>query len=157
MKKRNRSCKRAFTLVEVLISIAILGTMLIAVFGLLGVALSNSTSEASETGAGFILSTITSDIRSTSATATNTTLYTITMPVAGAATSTNPNKFYLDTDYNITTSIPNARYQVNYWTTGSTTTSQESLVRVIISWPAGAQYTSPQGSVETVIAFDRTQ
>jgi hypothetical protein len=42
------------------------------------------------------------------------------------------------------------------WTTAATTTQQETFVRLLITWPAAAAYTSPQGFVENVIAINRT-
>ncbi|HSI85082.1 MAG: hypothetical protein ACAI35_03780 [Candidatus Methylacidiphilales bacterium] len=156
MKPYSRTGKAAFSLVEIVISLAIVSTILVPVICLIALAVSNTQDESFKTGAGCILSLITSDVRSASKNAASTALYKIQLPTAGATTSASPIQLYVDADYNITPSVDNARYQIHYWTTGSTTGRQESSVRVVISWPAKAQYANALGSLETIILFNRS-
>jgi prepilin-type N-terminal cleavage/methylation domain-containing protein len=154
MGRRGRGRKGGFTLVETVIALAVLSTLLISVFCLLGVAVRNTESEASLTGAGCLLSGLISDIRASSPTAAVSPFYGINLPTAGS-NSTTPTTLYLDINYNKVSTAAEARYQVNYWTSGSSLSFHESTVRLLITWPAGAAYTNAQGSVETVLAVNR--
>jgi prepilin-type N-terminal cleavage/methylation domain-containing protein len=151
---RPRSRKTsAFTLIETIIALAIVGVLLVSVFSLLGVAISENQWAVAQTGASNALSAIMADIRSVPVTATNSPIYNIVFPATGAPTSGNTTFYLNDDDQPVAATA--ARYQVNYWTTGSTPACQESIIRVVISWPANALYTNPQGSVETVILLNR--
>ncbi len=161
MKPRNYSIE-GFSLVEVTLALGVVVFCLVSVFGLLAVGVSSTTASIDQTAATNVLTAIASDLESTSnpsprnSTSQTSPLYQIVIPPAGTATSTTPATSYIGEDGQLAASASGARYQLNVWTTGSTTTQQETLVRLVISWPPQAAYANAQGYVETVIALNRT-
>jgi len=161
MKKRNRAIE-AFTLVEVTIALGVVVFCLVSVFGLLAVGTNLSQISIDQTAAVNILTQVSSDLNATpnpvpkNSTAQTSTVFNVVIPASGTATSTTPTTLYIGDDGQPTTATNTARYQLNIWTTGSSATTQETTARLLISWPAQAAYTNAQGSVESLIAINRT-
>ena len=143
---------------EVVLALGVVVFCLIAVFSLLTVGVTTSQSATARTTASLVLNAISADIRSTPQTtsATNSAVYGITLPaVSASATTTAPNAsspLYIDEDGTTNTAAVGARYRMFVWTTSAASSApvtQETLVRVILAWPAGAtNYTSAEGYVE---------
>ncbi len=168
MRKKRNSIE-AFSLIEVTLALAIVVFCMVIVFGLLAVGVTASESSISQTTASQVLSAISADIQSTPKTvaATNSAIYGIALPatsVTGSVVVTSPaptSPLYIQEDGTTNTAVSGARYRLFVWTTSAETTTapatQETLVRLILSWPAGAtNYTTAQGYVEGVVAVNRT-
>jgi Tfp pilus assembly protein PilV len=158
MKKRNHSIA-GFSLVEVTLALGVASFSLLTFFGLLSVGVNSNRTSSEQTAATNILTSIVSDIRSTpnplpKGSQRNSTVFGITIPASNAVSSTTPSTLYIGENAELTTENA-ARYRLTFWTTASTTTKPETIVRLLITWPAKAPYTSALGSVESVIALDR--
>ncbi len=165
MKKR-ASSQAGFSLVEVTIALGVVVFCLVTVLGLLAVGINSTHSSTIQTSATNILTAVAADLESTPnaipPTAKNSApvvspVYGISLPASGTGTSATPTTIYVGEDGQVTTTAASALYRLSVWTTGSTTQQQETLVRLLITWPASAAYTSPQGFVENVVAINRTE
>jgi len=129
---------------------------------LLAVGINQTQISIDQTSAVNVLTQVASDLESTpnpaprNSTTQTSTIFNVVLPAAGTALSTTPTTLYIGDDGQPTTATNSARYQLNIWTTGSTATTQETQARLLISWPAQAAYTNAQGTVESVIAINRT-
>jgi hypothetical protein len=83
-------------------------------------------------------------------------VYGISLPASGATATATPTTIYIGDDGQVTATASSALYRLNVWTIPPTTTQQETFVRLLITWPAAASYTAPQGYVENVVALNRT-
>jgi Tfp pilus assembly protein PilV len=154
--KTRRSSISGFSLVEVTLALGVVVFCLVSVFGLLAVGVSSTTASIDQTAATNILTSIAADLESTAKAGQTSPVFGITLPLANAATAQVSPAIYIGEDGQKAATAATARYQLNVWTTGSTATRQESLVRLVISWPPQAPYANAQGYVETVIALNRT-
>ena len=143
MKKQFTS---AFSLVELTLALGIAAFCLIAVFGLMPVAVLTSRNATSQTRATNIMAAVVADLRGTPTANTTSAQFGITF-------GTNPPRLYFDGSGQFTTSLgANSRYQLNvtwYGTTGL------RYADVKATWPAAATLANASGSVETLTAFDR--
>jgi len=161
MKKRNRSTL-GFSLVEVTLALGMVVFCLVIIMGLLALGITSTQVSAVQTSATNILTAVVSDLESTqnplpkNGTSQKSPLYQIVLPAAGTTASATPTTIYIGEDGQVVPSSSGALYRLSVWTTGSTTTQQETLVRLLISWPAPSPYTAAQGSLDNVIAINRT-
>jgi len=158
--KQKPSYSAGFSLVEVAVALAVVVICLVALFGLLALGVTQIHTSTEQTVVPNVMSAIVADLQSApnpapkGTTATQSLVYGITLPPNGAANSTTPAVSYIGEDGQPSTKA-NARYQLNVWTIAPTATKQETVVRLLVSWPAQAAYTNAQGSVESIIALDR--
>ncbi len=161
------SSRNGFSLVEVVIALGVVVFCLLTVLGLLAIGVNTTHDSTAQTSATNILNAITADVESTpnitanyspasakGSLAETSAIYGISVPATGTATSSTPTTLYIGEDGQVTTQAA-ALYQLNIWTTGATSTQQETLVRLLVSWPAAASYTRAQGYVENVVAMNR--
>lgn len=164
--KRTRTTA-GFSLVEVTLALGVVVFCLLTVLGLLALSVNTTRGSTVQTSATNILNAVAADLESApnltpastsakGAVAETSYLYGIRVPATGAAASGAPTQLYIGDDGQVTAKA-SALYQLNVWTTGATTTRQETLVRLMISWPAAVPYTAAQGYVESVIALNRTE
>jgi len=136
----------AFSLVELTLALGIAAFCLIAVFGLMPVAVLTSRNATSQTRATNIMAAVVADLRGTPTANTTSAQF-------GIIFGTNPPPLYFDGSGQFTTSLgANSRYQLNvtwYGTTGL------RYADVKATWPAAATLANASGSVETLTAFDR--
>ena len=165
MKKRHSS-RAGFSLVEVTLALGVVVLCLVSVFGLLAVGINSASISIDQTSATNILTSIAADLEATknpapkNTTAQVSPIFNLTIPAGLTSTGapamgTSPATSYIGEDGQ-PAAVGSARYQLNVWTAASTKTQQETLVRLLISWPPRAAYTAAQGYVETVIALNRT-
>jgi uncharacterized protein (TIGR02598 family) len=168
MKKRTRSIS-GFSLVEVTLALGVVVFCLLTIMGLLALGINSTQTSAVQTSATNILTAVSADLQSTpnitaayspasarGSIAETSPIYGITVPASGTTASATPTTIYIGEDGQTVASPGSALYRLTVWTTGSTTTTQETLIRLMITWPAVAPYTAAQGSVENVIALNRT-
>jgi len=168
MKKRNPSLS-GFSLVEVTFALGVIVFCLVTILGLLAVGVNSTHVSTVQTSAINVLTEVTSDLESTpnitpsyspvsakGTVAETSPIYGIKLPASGAGASAIPTTIYIGEDGQKVATATSALYQLNVWTNASTTTQQETFVRLLITWPAAAAYTSAQGYVENIIAINRT-
>ena len=164
-----------FSLVEVVLALAIIAVTFIGLIGLLGLGVANDQTSSEQTVATNIAASILTDLRSTpiySATG-KSTRYGLTLPTTTAANSAKPlsgstaTTLYFDST---STFIPpinpgsapaNAVYVSNVYMTridyvGPTASASlpqsNDMVRIVVSWPAKTT-TIPAGSVDIISQF----
>ena len=102
----------AFSLVEVTLALGIAAFCLIAVFGLVPVAVLTNRNATSQTAATNIMTAVVADLRATPATNTTSSQFGITFGT--------PETLYFDGSGQFTTSLStNSRYQLNITWSGS--------------------------------------
>lgn len=178
MKKRTRSIL-AFSLVEVTVALGVIGFCLLTIIGLLAVGINSTRSSTVQTSAANLLTAVTSDLEAvpnitpsyglTTAKGTvaqpaggrginGSPIYGLSLPVVGGATTTT-TKFYAGDNGLTNATAATSLYQVNIWITPANTATtpphQETFAHVLVTWPAAAPYTTPQGYVEDVVAINR--
>jgi len=163
MKKRKNFIS-GFSLVEVTLALGVVVFCLVTILGLLAVGINSTRVSTVQTSATNILTAVAADLQatpysvppSTKDSAVETSpVYGITLPKTGASTSTTPKTFYINEDGTLsTTGATGALYRLSVWTTGSSSTNQETLVRLLLTWPPSVAYTTPQGYLESVVALN---
>lgn len=142
MKLRNR---KGFSLVEVTFALGIAGFCLIAVFGMMPVAVQTNRSATSQTSATNVMAAVVADLRATPKSSSTSGQFGITF-------GTNKT-LYFDGTGQFTTSLgTNSRYQLNITWSGSTGLRYADLK---VTWPAAAASANTTGSTEMFVAFDR--
>jgi Tfp pilus assembly protein PilV len=172
-----------FSLVEVTLALGVVVFCLVTIMGLLAVGINTTHVSTVQTSAVNILTAVASDVEAApnitpsytpvqakGTKAETSLIYGIKLPAGGAgalyATQALPapaptytviqSPIYIGENGQVVTTAASALYQLNFWINASTATQQETFVRLIISWPAAAAYTSAQGNVESVLAINRT-
>ena len=164
------SAAAGFSLVELTLALGIAAFCLIAVFGLVPIAVQTNRNATSQTAATNMLADVVADIRATAratASATPSQLYSIAIPAAGSS-NTTPQLLYLDGSGRSAASIApvsptpfQPRYvlsvtfpQVSPTPTPPVLPSTYADLKII--WPATSPTpASPSGSVEMFAAFQR--
>lgn len=142
MKKRFAS---AFSLVELTLALGIAAFCLIALFGLVPVAVLANRNATSQTAATNIMAAVVSDLRATPKANTTSAQFGITF-------GTNAI-LYFDGSGQFTTSLgANSRYQLNLTWNGSTGLRYAD---VRVTWPAAATPANARGLAEMFVGFDR--
>jgi len=150
--KRSICVATAFSLIEVTLALGIAAFGLIAVFGLMPVAVQTNRNASSQTAATNIVAAVVADLRALPTTRNTSTQFSI---VFGTAQT-----LYFDGTGQFATSLStNSRYQLNVtWTTSNSTGSCSPTVPcadVKVWWPAAASAANANGSTEMFAAFDR--
>ena len=169
--KTRESGQGGFTLIEVVLALGVVVFCLISVFGLLAVGVTSSHVSIEQTILGNVLTSVVTDLKSTpnppvamnsplsTGLAQTSLVYGIPIPAAGTSpvtANTAPNSsIYLGPNGEI---VPQAqaRYLLSVWTSVPGINRQEIVVRLVLSWPAAAAYNKAAGSVEDVVALNRT-
>ena len=143
MKQRSWS---AFSLIELTLAIGIAAFCLLAVMGLIPIAVQTNRNATSQTAANGIIASVIADMRAT--TSATSPQYVITFG--------NPKTLYFDSAGQFTTSLgANSRYRASV--TFPTSPTGLSYADIRVTWPAPVDptITTPSGSVEMFAAFDR--
>jgi uncharacterized protein (TIGR02598 family) len=152
---RRSLCVAAFSLVEVTLALGIAAFCLIAVFGLVPVAVQTNRNATSQTRATNIMTAVVSDLRATPNSNTTSTQFQITFGTC--------KRLYFDSEGQVVSSglcdpstqvTPTSRYQVNV-TWSDSGWSQLRYADVKVTWPAAASAANASGSTEMFAAFDR--
>ena len=147
-----------FSLVEVTLALGVAGFCLIALFGLLPVAINSNRTATEQTAANGILSAIIADLRATPATsprgsAATSQQYSIPIPTSGSA---GTNTLFFNSDRQVVATAAMGRYLVTIaFPTGGSGARAATMVDVRVTWPAAASVANAQGSAETFTALDR--
>lgn len=138
----------AFSLVEVVLALAIMSFCVIVLLAILPVSLTSIKNATEETAGINVISTIVSDLKSTPATNTTSTIYHLTLPTSTGST----NNFIVDQSGAILAgaNASGARFSVTV-TFNPTTNIVTGLARV--TWPA--QVAAPVGTVESYFSLIR--
>jgi uncharacterized protein (TIGR02598 family) len=143
MKQRSWS---AFSLIELTLAIGIAAFCLLAVMGLIPIAVQTNRNATSQTAATNIVASVIADMRAT--TAATSPQYGITFGTA--------KTLYFDSAGQFTISLgANSRYRARV--TFPTSPTGLSYADIRVTWPAAVDptTTTPSGSVEMFAAFDR--
>ena len=143
MKQRSWS---AFSLIELTLAIGIAAFCLLAVMGLIPIAVQTNRSATSQTAANGIIASVIADMRAT--TSSTSSQYGITFGTA--------KTLYFDSAGQFTTSLgANSWYRASV--TFPTSPTGLSYADIRVTWPAPVDptITTPSGSVEMFAAFDR--
>jgi uncharacterized protein (TIGR02598 family) len=151
MMSRSRA---GFSLVEVTLALGVAAVCLLAVFGLLPIALKTQQIAIEQTAATRIISAAVSDLRNTPPTAPTSPLFTISVP---ANTASSSSILYFDTEGHSSAAInAQSRYRLTLtFTPNSTGGRGATFVHLLLTWPAAASSDNAGGSSETFVALDR--
>jgi len=139
----------AFSLVEVVLALGVASFSMVSILGLLPVGLNNSRSSTAQTGAMNLITSIAADIRSTPSTASVSPRYLI------ATGNTTSQALFFDAQGEVTNSIqPGSRYKAVVQAVWQPSTN-ETLHRVTVSWPAQTSGAVPGGSVDVVVSLTK--
>jgi hypothetical protein len=148
----------AFSLVEVALALGIAGFCLIAIFGLIPIALNSNRIAIEQTAANAILSAVIADLRATPPTsppgaAAASQQYSVNIPASG---STGTQTLFFNENRQLVPSAAQGRYRltITFVATPSGGGAHSATgLALKVSWPAPAP--SPSGSVQTFAALDR--
>jgi uncharacterized protein (TIGR02598 family) len=154
VKKRLTS---AFSLVELTLALGIGAFCLIAVFGLVPIAVQTNRNATSQTAATNIMAAVVADLRATPTTSTTSTQYGITFGTCENLYFDSQGSVVASSNCSTAIAIPaSARYQLNVTWSG---TSGLRYADLKVTWPPTVVQTSPtpipSGSTEMFAAFDR--
>jgi uncharacterized protein (TIGR02598 family) len=145
--KRSICGAAAFSLIEVTLALGIAAFCLIAVLGLMPVAVLANRNATSRTAATNIMAAVVADLRAIPTTKTTSAQFSIVFGTAKTLYFDNTGQF-------ATTPGTNSRYQVNVtWPDSGWTLLKYADVKVW--WPAAATAANASGSTEMFAAFDR--
>jgi len=156
-----------FSLVEMVIALAVISVTFIGIIGLLGLGLISDQTSSDQTVATNIATSVIADLRSTSSSATKSTIFNLTMPTTTASSpplgSVTPTSLYFDGSANYIGNSPAGAvyvarvYLARIVLIGPTATASlpqsSDMVRVVVSW-AAATTTTPAGSVDIITQFN---
>ena len=140
-----RQITSAFSLIELTLAIGIAAVCLLAVIGLVPVAVLTTRNATSQTAATNVMAAVVADLRATPKGNNTSAQFAITFGTA--------QTLYFDDTGQFSTSLgPNSRYQVNVTWSGS---AALRYADVKVTWPAAAAAANATGSIEMFAAFDR--
>lgn len=160
-------CGRSgFSLIEVALSIGVASFCLIAVFGLLPIGIKSNRTSTSETTAAGILVNVDLDLRATPPTtpirggSTTSLEYQIPIPANPVTGSiSNPPLYFNQEGQVSTSSLSQSRYRLTLTylanNTGSSGARTATRAHIRITWPAAADPSIAEGSLESFASFDR--
>ena len=150
MKRRERAGRTGFSLVEVVLALAIMSFCVIVLLAILPVSLTSIKNATEETAGINVISTIVSDLKSTPVTNAASSIYHLTLPTAAATTKT----FVVDQAGAVLAgaNASGARYSVTI--TFNAPTAQNTVTGMAkVTWPAQAAI--PIGTVESYFSINR--
>ncbi|SDU17962.1 Verru_Chthon cassette protein B [Verrucomicrobium sp. GAS474] len=137
----------AFSLVEVVIAIGIVSLALLPLLGLLPVGLNSNRSSTTQTGAMSLITAISADIRSTTATTGVSPRFGIRTTASGGQT------LYFDESETVTGLQPGKPgYKADIEPVKISTTM--TALRVTVSWPPQASGGNVLGSADVIVPVD---
>jgi uncharacterized protein (TIGR02598 family) len=153
-----------FSLIEVTLALGIGAFCLIAVFGLIPVAVQTNRNATSQTRATNIMAAVVSDLRATPNGLTTSAQFAINIP-ANAATSADPppcsgtQTLYFNGEGQAVSAVgTDSRYRlIVTFVRNPAGATAPTYAKLKVSWPAAVDpcVTTPSGSVEMFAAFDR--
>jgi len=170
--KTKHNPESAFSLVEVVLALAVAAFSLVTVFGLLPVGINSNQNSIRQTAAANFAKSIIADLRATQTNtprANTSTVFNIPIPTAGSGNATH-TLFLREDGTTGTTAVDanadpsqNPRYRITLYFYPPTSSSGKSATtaRVLITWPALADQTASlvptkfTGSYETSTALNR--
>jgi uncharacterized protein (TIGR02598 family) len=165
--------RAGFSLVETVLALGVAAFCLATIFALLPIGMNSNKSSSEQTVATNMLTSIAADLRATPNPANSVSSQispvfgfsipanatTGSVPTVPALTPSPTATYYISANGTKATNasaIAAARYQLNIWLTPSVG-KRATLARLLLTWPANATVANAAGSVETVIALDRTR
>ena len=138
----------AFSLVEVTLALGIAAFCLIAVFGLVPIAVLTNRNATSQTAATNITAAVVADLRATPTTTNTSSQFAISFGTSGTQTR------YFDGSGTASPSLTaDSRYRLDItWNSAPTGLSYAYLK---VTWPAAATTANAVGLTEMCVAFDR--
>ena len=161
-RTRHRQEIAGFSLVEVTLALGVAGFCLLAIFGLLPVALNSNQTAIEQTAADSVMTAIVSDLRATPATlpvgaAAVSAQYAINIPAASGASS---QTLYFVSEQQTAANAASARFRVTLKFIGAPSgggTKSAMCLSMKVSWPAVVDPSTgtPAGTVQSFVALDR--
>ena len=147
--------QRGFSLIEVVIAIGICSFCMIAMLGLLPVALKSVQTTTQQTAAATILKSISMDLRSTVSGSNLSPSLGIPLPAWNTQNVATNKTLYFDENGTLysSSSSANVRYAATLMLSNSNVFVTIAQIRVY--WPASAATTNALGAVETVASIPR--
>ena len=169
--KRSICVAAAFSLVEVTLALGIAAFCLIAVFGLVPVAVLTNRNATSQTAATNILAAVLADVRATPKTSQTSAQFGINVPndgTSGAAQNcqqcdgcwtAQTQAFYFDSQRQVVNAA-DGRYRLSVTSVQNptaTATTGAVFLTFKVTWPASADPCAgtPSGSIQNLAMFDR--
>ncbi len=151
MKKQITS---AFSLIELTLAIGIAAVCLLAVIGLVPVAVLTTRNATSQTAAANIMAAVVADLRATPKSINTSAQFAITFGTSICLGCAQP-PLYFDRTGQFTTSLgANSVYQLNIrWSPSGSIPLR--YADVTVTWPAAATVANATGKTEMFAAFDR--
>ena len=168
--RKSRSRSWGFSLVEVVLALAVISFVFIGLVGLLGLGIANDQTSSEQTIANNIAASIVGDLRSTPASSSTgkSTRFGLPLPTTVSTSLTpmlglTPSVLYFDNTETFISPInpgtvpANAAYVANVYlvcllSTGAPFPQNNDMVRVVVSWPAQTK-TVPAGSIDIISQF----
>jgi uncharacterized protein (TIGR02598 family) len=143
----NKRSSCAFSLVELTLALGIAAFCLIAVFGLMPIAVQTNRNATSQTAANNIIASVIADLRATQG--STSAHYGITFGTAKTLYFNGAGQF-------TTLLATDSRYQLNVtFPPNEGFSHSPTYADIKVTWPAAATPANASGSVETFAAFDR--
>jgi uncharacterized protein (TIGR02598 family) len=154
MKTKGLSQSKAFSLIEVVLALAIMSFCLIVLLGLLPLSLATIKNASEETSGINVASMVVSDLKSTPSTNSASSTYGLTLPTATAMAS-QAQVIYLDQAGGKLANATSAGARYKVTVTLSPPSAQNTIAGLAqLSWPAQAVNNSP--AVEVFFALNRS-
>jgi uncharacterized protein (TIGR02598 family) len=165
MRLRQARSTGAFSLVEVVIALAVTIFCLVALFGLLSVGLRSNQATIEQAGATSILSAAVADLYATPQTvpsggAANSLQFNIKIPANPVSSATPMTTLYFPSNGQLSTnpSAANSAFRLTVTpivpsSGGGTRTA--TFLDLTVSWPAAASSANAAGTVETFVSLNR--
>ncbi len=169
MKKRHASRREGFSLVEVVLALAVAVFCLLPIVGLIPIGLTTNQDTIRETTATSLAEAIADDLRATPPSATTSPVYGLGVPTTGGSVATTT--LYLTGDASsiddggTKLTAPSAKEPTYLatvvFTPASAGTLNASSARILITWPALPNQlnnqvpTQYQGSFEAIVGLSR--
>lgn len=147
--------RAGFSLVEVVVALGITAFCLVAVFGLLPVALNTNRDSVQQTEAADLVSLIEGDLRSApSGPGAISPAFGIRIPDHPTAAAETLDPLFLDDGGTAVSSAASAKYRVSL-TFGSAHGRNATPVQILVTWPAEAATNEAVGRLSCTSTIDR--
>ena len=159
-----KGCVAAFSLIELTLALGIAALCLLAVMGLIPIAVQTNRNATSQTAANGIIASVVADLRATPPGVSPSAQFAINVPANAASPADPPpcsgtQTLYFNSEGRAANAIgPDSRYRVIVtFVRNATGATAPTYARLKVSWPAPVDpcTTIPAGSVEMFAAFDR--
>jgi uncharacterized protein (TIGR02598 family) len=151
--KKARAGVQAFSLVEVVISLAIVAFAFIGIVGLFPYGIKSNRDSVEESRALNLIQTMVADWQSTAWSTNNTPSPAYGLPSLANVTKVTNGTLYVGEDGGTNSSPANSFYRVTYTIYPGSSTVQPAYVDWLASWPAATPVNNVPSSIETVTTF----